>query len=318
MLSELEKSILAAVVYFDIFDYPLTELEISKWLYCEYKRAGYSFSQIQSALIEPNLQKRLSSDKGFYFLPSRERIVDLRVKNYKNAERKFRKAVRFVKLLHLIPFIKMVAVCNSLAFSNAGDFSDIDFFIITKRKRIFLARLWANFLPKLLGLRPTRSDTQDKLCLTIFISEDKLDISSLKLIPADIYLTYWVSQIMPVYDSKEYYNRFLQANHWALDHFANFIPYQPSYRRQVKDNWLSKLIRLIGGMASWGLLGWVQELLAKKIQLRILPEKLRQVANKDTSVVINDQVLKFHDNDRRGKFQDMFEKKMATIVKEND
>lgn len=315
MLSGLEKSIIATLVYFDIFDYPLTTLEVFKWLLQQGDgQIENSFYQIKSTLDKDSLKKIIDQKNGFYFLKHRERIVDQRLENYKVAERKFKKAIRFIKMLRFNPLIKMVAICNSLAFSNAGDYSDIDFFIIAKKKRIWLARFWANFLPKIFGLRPTRSDTQDKLCLTFFIAEDKLSIADLQCSQFDIYLAYWISQVLPIYDPDQLYPQFIKANNWIEKYFPNFLPYQVNIRRKVKDSIISKSFRRLGGLIYWRVWGNWQESLVKNIQLAALPATLKEVANQGTKVVINDQVLKFHDNDRRVKFKKMFEEKMSKLV----
>jgi len=249
----LEKAILSTVVYFDIFDFPLTPLEIWKWLFFAHPpHRSYNFWETQSCLNDSAvLQKLIQSKNGFYFLLNRERIVGRRVANYKVAERKYKKAIRFIKLLRFNPFIKMVAVCNNLAFSNASQYSDIDFFIITKAGRIWLARFWANFLPKMLGLRPTHSDTQDKLCLTFFIAEDHLNINDLQSSQIDLYLANWITQLVPVYDPDHLCQSFLQTNQWAISHFPNFIPNQPNYRRQVDNNLLSFSWRSISKFFTW-------------------------------------------------------------------
>jgi len=317
MLQQLEKSILATVSYYDIFDYPLTAWEIWKWLYDQEKNLpAVSFFQVYSLLMAKDsvLAGRLESKNGFYFLPNRARIVDLRLENNKVAIRKYKKALRFAKLLKLCPYIKMIAICNSLSFANAGDYSDIDFFIIAKKKRIWLARFCANFLPKFLGIRPTHGDTQDKFCFTFFVTEDNLDLQRLQIDQDDIYLKFWLTQIQPVYDPAGCYQKLLSANNWALKCFPNFFPVELSFHRQVKNGWLSKFFRELIKFFSVGPLGWLQEKLAKSLQLKILPRYLRKMANQGNKVVINDQVLKFHDNDRRLKYKEMFEERMRQVV----
>ncbi|MFH0972736.1 MAG: hypothetical protein V1768_01930, partial [Patescibacteria group bacterium] len=44
----------------------------------------------------------------------------------------------------------------------------------------------------------------------------------------------------------------------------------------------------------------------KKIQLKIMPRQLKEMANKNTKVVINDKILKLHVNDRRDKYRKAF------------
>jgi len=316
MFTDLEKAIIATLVYFDIFDFPLTAFEIWQWLWLEPKRTdSHSYYSVRKNLRENhNLIRLIDSQDGFYFLKNRERIVGLRLENYKVAERKFKKARRFIKILRLAPFIKMVAVCNSLAFSNAGDYSDIDFFIITQKKRIFLARLWANFLPKILGRRPTKSDTQDKLCFTFFISEDKLNIEDLQCNHPDIYLAHWVTQIFPIYDPYKLYQAFIKNNVWVAKYFPNFRHNDMNDRRKVGKNFFVRLSCFFIGLGYRSFWGDWQETIARKFQLFFLPYHLKKLANQDTRVVISDQVLKFHDNDRRTKFKEMYEEKMVKVT----
>ena len=127
-MTNLEKSILKTLIFFDIFDYPLTATEIWKWLYRPGKK--YSLSQVRQTLSDSQfLNKKIDSAEGFYGLQGRIHIF-LRSKHNNNlAERKFAKAVRLAKLYRFIPFVRMIAIVNSLAYSNAKENSDIDFLV---------------------------------------------------------------------------------------------------------------------------------------------------------------------------------------------
>ena len=49
------------------------------------------------------------------------------------------------------------------------------------------------------------------------------------------------------------------------------------------------------------------ESLFKKIQLKMLPPKIKELINKDTRIVINDRVLKLHVKDRREEYRKNYE-----------
>ena len=49
------------------------------------------------------------------------------------------------------------------------------------------------------------------------------------------------------------------------------------------------------------------ETLARRIQERRLPKQIAELANKDSRVVLNEFMLKFHENDRREEFRRQFE-----------
>ncbi|MDP2812520.1 MAG: hypothetical protein Q8O32_02405, partial [bacterium] len=71
--SALEESIIKTLVFFDIFDYPLTNLELYKWLYRPDKQ--YSLLQIKLALEQSEfLKNELVSCEGFYSLKNREHL----------------------------------------------------------------------------------------------------------------------------------------------------------------------------------------------------------------------------------------------------
>ena len=141
-MTNIEKSIIQTLAFFDIFSYPLTESEIWKWLYKPGKKVA--LSEIKNVLEDSEfLTDKVSKVEGFYSLKDRENTCYRRKQNNNVAEHKYRRAIRLAKLYRFIPFIRMMAVCNSLAISNAKEDSDIDFFIITKKNKIWLARFFS-------------------------------------------------------------------------------------------------------------------------------------------------------------------------------
>lgn len=267
-----------ALTYFDMFSYPLTKVEAKAW---------------QWAGDEPAVNvgtEQIKARDGFYFLTGREEIIKIRQDRYKVSDKKVLKARRIVKIFRLLPSVKMVAICNSLGYQNARQESDIDLFIITSPGKIWLTRFWLTALLKFLRRRPyARGVKQDTFCLTFFLTTDHLNIESLKVADTDVYLTYWLTQLMPLYDPVGIYDKFLLANNWVRQYLPNYIPYQTSNDRQVGYTAWSKVFRPL----TWS--GW--ENILKKIQLKIMPVSLKQAANQDSRVVIKDNILKFHGGD---------------------
>ena len=74
------------------------------------------------------------------------------------------------KIFNFLPFVEMIAICNSLAFANSHDNSDIDFFIIGKKNRLWLDQLLSVAIIKFLNLRPKPNNTKNKICLHFFLS----------------------------------------------------------------------------------------------------------------------------------------------------
>ena len=66
-LNELENAILKTLAFFDIFDYPLTLVEIYKWLYLPDSKNKYQLSDILDVLESGILEMRIERQNGFYF-----------------------------------------------------------------------------------------------------------------------------------------------------------------------------------------------------------------------------------------------------------
>ena len=325
--NNLEKSIFATLAYFDVFDYPLTLFEIWKWLYQnEDLKSTDSIANIEKTLENSEaLESLISSKWGFYFLNGRKEIVKLRQEKYNLAEEKFKKALRIGRLLRFIPHIKMIAVCNSLAWSNPRKEGDLDFFIVTSKNKIWTVRFWATSFLKLFGLRPTKNKTRDKICLSFFVDEENFDLEPLAL-GEDIYLLYWIIQIVPVYDKDGIYQKFLKANEWIKKYLPNSFGSEVSERRKV----LSRA-PIPGIIASPDEIGTKQSYVSinerdcfgvacpcndcgekffRWIQMKVMPSKLKEMANRDSRVITSDGILKFHDNDRRAEFKKKWEEKL--------
>ncbi len=298
-MTALEKSIIATLSYFDLFDYPLTAMEIWKWLYVGEQVDRNELKEV--ALLDVVklcresgwLKDRIEERDCFYFLKGRRDIVDIRQQRYLWAEEKFHRALKIIWWLRWMPFIRMIGVCNTLAYNNSRRGGDIDLFIITSRHRTWQARFWVNGFLKILRMRPSIGNTQDKLCSSFFVDSDHVGLESLA-IQDDIYLPYWVTQVYPVYD-EGIYNKFVQANGWVRRILPNWLPIGPVNRRQVVAyRWIKRIKEVPFSL--------IPEIIFRKWQNKILPEGLRAMANKDTRVVVSDVVLKFHDTDRRSEF----------------
>jgi len=317
-MNQMENSILKTIALFDIFSYPLTEMEIFKWLNADktlinhgwhtdspQMAHGYSLNNIRELLVQ--VSDKVQTKNGFYFLAGRESIIAERLRRYGYAEDKFKRAIKFIKIFRCIPFIKMIAVCNTLAYSNSSKEGDIDLFIIAKNNRLWLTRFLVIGLLKLLKVRPTDAQKRDTLDATFFLSDMDLSIEDIKLKTKnseDIYLTYWVDQIVPIYDVNDTYQKFQEANQWIKNTLPNAIGYQTNQRRIVNNRlFVSLIICFFDYLFNWNFL----ENLVKKYQLKIMPQVLKEMMNQDTRVVVNDKMLKFHRDDRRQEYQQKFD-----------
>ena len=130
----LSESIIKTFVFFDIFDRPLTAFEAHKWLWSEVAK----LEGIEATLNTPNF--KIEAKNGFFFLSGRKKIVEDGSRRQIWNDKKIVRARWAAKILNVVPFIKLIAVCNTLSFGAASQESDVDFFIVAKAGRLWLAR----------------------------------------------------------------------------------------------------------------------------------------------------------------------------------
>jgi hypothetical protein len=245
---------------------------------------------------------RLQEKNGMIFLPGRGSIVATRESRYRHSCRKWRRARRWANIFSGIPGVMLVAIGNTLSYNNAKDESDIDFFIVVRRGNLWRARIFAAALAAFLRLRPMPGDSRDKLCLSFFIADDNLNLKKFSISgPTDIYLAYWTRQLAPLRGEVGIYERFMSENDWIKAILPN-VSGEPAYRDSA-GFWKYLFAPLAALPGSF----------LKNVQMRHLPASLREAAERsDGSVVIRDDVLKFHLNDRREEIYDKWVRRISS------
>jgi len=206
----------------------------------------------------------------------------------------------------------MIAICNTLAYRGADEGSDIDLFVVTEKNRIWWARFFLLSFLSIFNLRPKKNDFKDKFCLSFFIDTENLDIKKVSKDYDDIYLTYWIDQLLPIYDDKIYV-KFYRANSWI----KNYIPFSEervvNKKLIVKLGFCGKLMKKIWQSKINLLAGNWTERLLKKWQAKKLPQALKDRVNKNTDVLVREGMAKFHLNDRRNEFYDLWKTRLDAL-----
>lgn len=205
-----------------------------------------------------------------------------------------KKARRYVRFIKNIPWIKMVAVWNSVAMNNATQNSDIDLFIITSKNRLWFVRIISTFFLTILGLKKTKKNHAWKFCLSFFCTTDWMDFSTFSL-ENDIYLYFWIAYLKPILNYDSTFEKFIKANY----SWADFSEYEELIQNNmwyIKYEWnsfwnKSKLLNIIDKILKW----IFERRTFKKY------EKLW----KPYGIIINENMLKFHDNDKRQEISDV-------------
>ncbi|MCX6780024.1 MAG: hypothetical protein NT034_02480 [Candidatus Magasanikbacteria bacterium] len=307
---DLKESILKTLAYFDIQHYPLTAPEIWQWLY---RFEISDFKQIIAALDTLESQHKVMQKYGYFYLSGREEIIEIRRARLVASELKLKKARRAIQFIKYIPFLKAVFVCNTVAAGTAFEESDIDFFIIADRNRLYIVRFFTNLILRIFGLRTYGEHTADRICLSFFVDDQNLNLEKIKALPEDIHFAYWAFQMMPVYDPENYLKRFFSANHWIKKYIPNFN-FQTQYNNLVKPNIISCAWQKIWQTMWRGQYGDLIETQAREWQLLKMSPGVKEKAKlEDNGVVINSGIVKLHEADTRAAIHGMWAKAISDL-----
>lgn len=293
LTTEIEK----IISYFDLFDYPLTLLEVSSYL------PNKASLTIIIDILE-SLKPYIFEHNGFYGLKGREEIINIRTKRYNYSNRKIKTAQRFLVLFKYLPFIKVISLANSIGAHNLREGSDIDFFIICSPRRLWLTRFLLAGTAKILNRRPTTKNKRDKICLSFYITTENLNLDSLKLQGADPYFYYWLRTLILLYNKDKIYEKFLDENGVGNEKFSAGELVLNS-AQSLKKNHTCFALDFI-------------ELIVKKFQYLIMSPELKKAMNNSIGVVINDKVLKLYLHDNRQVYAEKYGNKLREIFKENN
>jgi hypothetical protein len=311
-LTPLEQAIYKTLAYFDIFNHPLTLLELRRYLF--FTNQSATLAEIAAAVRGTGLSRFIEQRDGFYMLTGRGECVAIRHHRYVLAQKKFAIAQLACRWLRLLGFVRGVAVCNSLGYSNATRESDVDVVIMATSTRLWLVRLWAIIITTLLGIRLHSSVKRDKVCLSFYITPEA-QLASVAHQPVDIYLLYWLATLTPLYGAGAWQQWMDSQLPWASHWLPHLSGYQTSSRRLVHDTAYSSMNKKILEFSQGGTMGAGMEQTAERLQRsRLLPQLIARSQRDDGAVVLSDTMLKFHLSDRRLEIFDQWQQRLKRAM----
>jgi len=207
LITKIEISILKTLIYFDIFDYPLTENEIRNSCSTRIDK-DKSLTEELKHLIS---QEKLYKVDGFYLLRPFPELVDRRLKGNGLAVKKLKLALRIGELIGSFPFVTGVMLSGSISKGYMEDQSDIDFFLITKPGRLWLARTLLVLFKRIFLL-----NSHKYFCVNYFLDSEHLEIEDKNIFTATEIVT-----LIPAYNPSAYVD-FIASNPWIAQYYPNF------------------------------------------------------------------------------------------------
>ncbi len=314
MTDVLYQSVVRTIAFFDIFDHPLTDRELFEYLHGAPTKPKLDFAHFFLKTRDfPDT--RIAYTNGLWHLSGRESLVRVHTERSVSMERKLRNLKKAVRLFSVTPFVRGVFVCNTLAFNAADDDSDIDVLVIVTFGRMWFARLWTTLIMSVFRLRRTKKKISNRICLSFYLADRALNLSKFRISSDDIYLAYWIRTLIPVYDPDHLSDSILRANRELLSPFLSHarhseptLHYMGTIQKYKRNS-----VWIVESLLS-GRLGDYFERFTRSIQRKKIMHNTRSLVHaKDTRVVVNDSVLKFHENDRRIRYRDAWYERLEKL-----
>lgn len=293
------QAILRTLAFHEAWQYAPTYAELVETL--DTSGIVMSREEISESIQTLEVEEKIRMIRGRVGFPmSVESIVQEIERRDLFQARKLRRATRVARALVRLGGVRFVALANTTALGAARDFGDLDFFIVVRRGSIWTTRLIAAAAAKLLGVQPRGDEVRDAVCFSYFIADDALDLSSHQLPQDDPYFRYWFLSLLPFADdgmgselwnaNAEIRRRHPHAERWVI---------APDLRVSIP------FLRLPN-------VSFVERI-ARRFQEIRLPRVVQELKNRDSRVIVNDSVLKFHVEDARESFRELYRTRMQEL-----
>jgi hypothetical protein len=197
-----EISILRLLAYFDIFQYPLTKDEIRHFL-PEYISESRLDALLQSMLIN----NAIFLHNDFFSLNDNPLLAYRRRDGNLRAKKLIPRAYAIGRFLYRFPFVRAIAISGSLSKDFADEKDDIDFFIITKANRLWIARTIMHLFKKLTFI----TGHQHYFCMNYYLDEEALMIQE-----QNIFTAMEIRTLLLVCGDRQH-DKFLEVNSWTSE-----------------------------------------------------------------------------------------------------
>ena len=289
--------LLRTLAYFDVFNHPLDLSEVMR-----YADMPLSDEEVVIKLLqELTAQDIIEHHEGYWTFRDAVARVQRRELSAKRAHTRFPQAERMARRIASFPFVRAVFISGSLSKGCMAPDGDIDYFIITRPGRLWVARTLLILYKKLFLLNSRRD-----LCVNYFVDTEHLTVTD-----HDRYTALEVVTLIPLYGNGTT-EAFFERNAWAFAQYpAAHLPH--SREVQVQLPRLKGLLeRLLNGRGGELLDAW-----AMQLTWRFWRWKFDHLDPKtfDQALRTRSHISKHHPRDFRHLVLDGFELRMRGLEK---
>lgn len=231
-ISALDVQIIRALLYFDIFRYPLTAQEIVLYLGAEADHL-HTVEQRLHVLCDRLFLYRFDE---LYSIHNDGALAERRRRGNRMAQDVMPKAIRRARLIQRFPFVRSVNISGSLSKNYFDELADVDYFVITAPGRLWLCRLLLTVYKKVFLL-----NARKYFCINYYIDTNNLRIPDENQFSATEIIT------LKNQTGANWYNRFMAENTWVQQYYPNHV-HSPEIDTDPKPSALKRLIeRMLSG-----------------------------------------------------------------------
>lgn len=234
-MMRLHREILSTLLYYDLWEHPLTLEEIYAFLPDE----AVSREEFVQFVAREGPGPEVREHQGYYYVTKRSSDVVSKRREKEALARKRWKLARFAAhIIKRFPFVRGVFVSGDLSKNVSSPGSDIDFVVITLPNRLWISRTLLMLFKKTVLL-----NSRKFFCLNSYAALDSMYYSE-----HSIYTAMEIATLKPLYNPS-LFRSYLEANGWIAEYFPNLRHSSlPSIRADSRGSIMQKLFELLFGI----------------------------------------------------------------------
>jgi len=286
-----EWSILATVVYADLFDAPISVEEVAR------TALGVRLSpdEVRKRVGAPPLSDLLTLNaEGILTLRGREDLVALREDGVRRTAALLDQHHKVIGALASLPYVRMLALSGGTAHKNARGGDDIDLFVVATAGRAYTAYTMlflASYLTRRRGI----------LCPNYLVDENHLRIAY----HHDLFTAHQAISLVPI-AGMDTFDAFVRANdEWVRTFYPAYLP-RPPGATLAPSRWQ----RLVERALSWPVGDEIERMLSVGWRYHL---GRRAASAPRPDLVLDPGILKLHLSDHRRRVLESFAKRLRTF-----
>ncbi|MCO4761531.1 MAG: hypothetical protein KC502_08515 [Myxococcales bacterium] len=277
---ELTGAILRAILYADLFDFPMRAEEIHRQLLLVRADLGDVAQRLRSDVW---LHDKIEETGGLYHLIGRSALCERRNRQREQTDALIQRHITVLRLLSAMPYVRMVAFSGGTSRKNSVNDNDLDLFIVAEKGRAWTVYTLMVVLARALGCR-------DVLCANYLVDRVHVTVPD----GGDLFTGHELMALRPLIGER-WLAHMVQKNAWVERLMPNASARGPE--RLWESLPAEPLLRRGLELGLWPQL-WLLERGARTFLGRRLQGQADRAGTAD--VLLRPGILKLHTTDNRG------------------